>query len=57
MSFTDLGANTPIYFDNVQKLNCILSAMNLVKLLTAESQSNIKVYNLQLINNSFYYIL
>ena len=47
-------ANTPIYFDNVQKLNCILSAMNLVKLLTAESQSNIKVYNLV---NKFYIII
>jgi len=37
---------SPIYFDNIQKLSCITLAMNLVKLLTAESQSNIKIYNL-----------
>ena len=39
-------AYTPIYFDNSKKLNCITSAMNLIKLLTADSQSNIKIYNL-----------
>ena len=37
---------SPIYFDNPQKLNCITSAMNLIKLLTADSQSNTKIYNL-----------
>jgi DNA repair protein RecO (recombination protein O) len=37
---------SPIYFDNAKKLNCITSAMNLIKLLTADSQSNIKIYNL-----------
>tara|TARA_B100001063_G_C16704608_1_gene524476 strand:- start:483 stop:1166 length:684 start_codon:yes stop_codon:yes gene_type:complete len=47
-------AYTPIYFDNAQKLNCITSAMNLIKLLTAESQSNIKIYNLI---NSLYTII
>ena len=36
----------PIYFNHPQKLNCILSAMNLIKLLTAESQENIKIYEL-----------
>tara|TARA_Y100000389_G_scaffold174984_1_gene185395 strand:+ start:3081 stop:3764 length:684 start_codon:yes stop_codon:yes gene_type:complete len=40
------NAYSPIYFDNAKKLNCISSAMNLIKLLTAESQANIKVYNL-----------
>jgi len=45
---------SPIYFDNPKKLNCITSAMNLVKLLTAESQSNISVYELI---NDFYSII
>jgi len=48
------NAFSPIYFDDPKKLNCISSAMNLIKILTAESQSNIKVY--QLIND-FYLIL
>tara|TARA_B100000780_G_C21068203_1_gene429668 strand:- start:266 stop:946 length:681 start_codon:yes stop_codon:yes gene_type:complete len=39
-----LKALTPIYFDNSQKLSCITSAMNLIKLLTAESQSNKEIF-------------
>ncbi len=39
-----LNAYTPLYFDHKQKLSCISSAMNLIKILTAESQSNDKVY-------------
>ena len=39
-----LNANSPLYFDHKQKLSCITSAMNLIKILTAESQSNNKVY-------------
>ena len=39
-----LNAYTPLYFDHKQKLSCITSAMNLIKILTAESQSNNKVY-------------
>ena len=39
-------AFSPLYFDNSIKLNCINSAMNLIKLLTAESQSNINIFNL-----------
>ena len=39
-------AYSPIFFDNSNKLNCINSAMNLIKLLTAESQSNTKIFNL-----------
>ena len=39
-------AYSPIYFDNFQKLNCITSSMNLIKLLTAESQKNIMIYDL-----------
>ena len=47
-------ANSPIYFDEPKKLSCIASAINLIKLLTAESQSNIKVYDLI---TEFYFIL
>ena len=36
----------PVYFENSQKLHCITSVMNLIKLLTAESQSNQKIYSL-----------
>ena len=39
-------ALSPLYFDNNQKLSCICSAMNLVRLLTAESQKNIKIFTL-----------
>ncbi len=39
-------ALSPIYFDNHQKLSCIISSMSLIRLLTAESQSNIKLFNL-----------
>ena len=49
-----LKALTPLYFDHSQKLSCIASAMNLVKLLTAESQSNKEIYNLI---NDFFVIL
>ncbi|MDC0233525.1 DNA repair protein RecO [Candidatus Pelagibacter sp.] len=46
-----LNAYTPLYFDHKQKLSCITSAINLTKILTAESQVNIKVY--KLIENLF----
>ena len=39
-----LNAYSPLYFDHKQKLSCITSAMNLIKILTAEHQSNSKVY-------------
>ena len=45
---------SPIYFENSQKLSCIKSAMSLIRLLTAESQSNIKIFNLI---EKFYLIL
>ncbi len=41
-----LNAYSPFYFDHKQKLSCITSAMNLIKILTAEAQSNKKVYSL-----------
>ena len=47
-------AFSPIYFDNPQKLNCISSAMSLIKILTADSQNNENVYRLI---NDFYIIL
>jgi len=47
-------ALSPIYFDDIQKLSCITSAMNLIKILTADFQKNINIYNL--IDN-FYLIL
>ena len=46
-----LSAYSPLYFDHKQKLTCITSATNLIKILTAESQANIKVY--ELIENLF----
>ena len=47
-------AFSPIYFDDPKKLNCISTAMNLIKILTAESQTNKSIYNLL---NDFYQIL
>ena len=46
-----LNAYSPLYFDHKQKLSCITSATNLIKILTADSQSNIKIY--QIIENLF----
>ena len=45
---------SPLYFENSQKLSCINSAMSLIRLLTAESQSNTKIFNLI---EKFYLIL
>ena len=47
-------ALSPLYFDNQQKLSCINSAMNLIKILTADFQKNEKIF--KLIEN-FYQIL
>ena len=47
-----LNAYSPLYFDHKQKLSCITSATNLIKILTVDSQSNIKVY--QIIENLFF---
>jgi len=46
-----LNAYSPLYFDHKQKLSCVTLATNLIKILTADSQSNIKVY--QIIENLF----
>jgi DNA repair protein RecO (recombination protein O) len=49
-----INAYSPLYFDHKQKLSCITSVMHLIKILTAESQSNIKVYDLI---SDFFFIL
>jgi DNA repair protein RecO (recombination protein O) len=46
-----LKALTPLYFDENKKLSCISSAMHLIKLLTAEAQSNKEIF--VLIDNFF----
>ena len=35
---------TPLYFDSKKKLLCIASAMNLIKVLTADLQENDKIF-------------
>ena len=47
-------ALSPLYFDNKKKLMCLSSAINLIRLLTVESQENIKIFNLI---NMFFIIL
>ena len=47
-------ALSPLYFDNQQKLSCINSAMNLIKILTADFQKNEKIFKLI---EEFYQIL
>ncbi len=46
-----LNAYSPLYFDHKQKLSCITSATNLIKVLTAEAQTNIQIY--KIIKNIF----
>ena len=47
-------ALSPLFFDDQKKLSCISSAMNLIKILTADSQSNRAIYDLL---GNFYEIL
>ena len=49
-----LEALTPQYFDHSQKLLCITSGMNLIKILTAEAQANKDIY---ILINNFFHIL
>ena len=37
---------TPVYLENKKKLFCIIYCMNLIKILTAENENNIEIYNL-----------
>ncbi len=37
---------TPLYLENKKKLFCIIYCMNLIKILTAENENNIEIYNL-----------
>ena len=45
---------TPLFLNNRKKLHCIISAMSMVKLLSAENQKNEKIYDL--IFNFFQFI-
>ena len=47
-------ALSPLYFDDQQKLTCLSSALNLVKILTPELQINFKIFDLI---EKFYLIL
>lgn len=49
-----LKALTPLYFDHNKKLSCITSATSLIRLLTADNQSNKKIYDL--IDNFFVFL-
>ena len=48
------NALSPYYFDNQKKLSCISSAMHLIKLLTAEGQKNMHIY--EVINNFYMFL-
>ena len=37
---------TPVYLENKKKLFCIIYCMNLIKILTAENENNIEIFNL-----------
>ena len=37
---------TPVYLENKKKLFCIIYCMNLIRILTAENENNIEIYNL-----------
>ena len=52
-----IKALTPLYFDHNQKLSCITSAINLIKLLTAEAQSNKKIFSLIIFFLNFYHLI
>tara|TARA_B100000029_G_scaffold281542_1_gene275582 strand:- start:227 stop:910 length:684 start_codon:yes stop_codon:yes gene_type:complete len=45
---------TPLFFEDKKKLSCIVSSMSLIKLLTADNQSNINIY--KLINNFYNFL-
>jgi len=41
-----LKANSPLFFDEARKLLCISSAIQLIKILTADGQKNLNIYEL-----------
>ena len=45
---------SPLYFNNLKKLSCIISTMNLIKILTAELQKNKSIY---ILIENFYALL
>ncbi len=36
---------TPVYLENKKKLFCIIYCMNLIKILTAENENNVEIFN------------
>ena len=46
-----IKAETPSFFDNKKKLSCITSAIQLIRILNAEAQPNVKIF--ELIENFF----
>ena len=49
--FEIIEASSPFFFDYKEKLNCLISAMQLIRILNAEAQKNLKIYDL--IDNFF----
>ena len=41
-----IKAYSPLYFEHNEKLSCIISAMNLIKLLTVDHQANVNILKL-----------
>ena len=44
--FEIIKAEAPFFFSNKKKLSCLTSAMQLIRILTAEAQPNQKIFNL-----------
>ena len=44
--FEIIKAESPFFFDNKKKLSCLISAMQLIRILNAEAQPNIKIFDL-----------
>jgi len=49
--FEIIKAETPFFFDNIKKLSCLTSALQLVRILNPEAQPNLKIF--ELIENFF----
>ena len=44
--FEIIKAEAPLFFNNKKKLSCLTSAIQLIRILTAEAQPNQKIFNL-----------
>ena len=49
--FEIIKAETPFFFDNIKKLSCLTSALQLIRILNPEAQPNLKIF--ELIENFF----